>query len=69
MNSELFLRRYRGPRSAEEWIVFIIAVAVGLGIDSFLGKKFPEMSRRQRRAFSYIPMIAILLVYLFLLKE
>lgn len=65
----LMLRRRSGPRTAEEWIVFIIAVAVGVGIDSFLKKQFPDMSRRMRRGVSYIPMMAILFIYFFVIKS
>ncbi|MCI7766705.1 MAG: hypothetical protein MSJ26_01830 [Oscillospiraceae bacterium] len=70
MNPESFMLRLRsGPRTAEEWIVFILAVAMGVGIDTSLKKKFPDMSLRMRRAVSYIPMIAILIIYLFFIKS
>ena len=70
MNPEYFLLvRRSGPRTAEEWVVFIIAVAVGVGIDTSLKKKFPDMSIRMRRAVSYIPMIAVLIIYLFFIKN
>lgn len=70
MGPEVFLRiRHGGPRTAGEWLAFIIAVAVSVGADTFLKKNFPDMNRRMRRAFSSIPMLVILFVYFFYIKS
>ena len=69
MTQELLAMRRRSPKTAGEWIAFILAVAASMAVDSLLKKNFPEMNLRLRRGLSSIPTIVILLLYFFVIRK
>lgn len=55
--------------SPEDWPAFILAVVATVASDALLKKLIPGMNEKIRRAFSSIPMIIILFVYMFIIKN
>lgn len=69
MTQELLAMRRRSPKTAGEWIAFILAVAAAAAIDSLLKKHFPDMSPRVRRGLSSAATLVILLLYFFVIRK